>query len=117
MNNDLRSKVKEDLQKLFENLDKRKTQTVEILDIKDVLAQIHSKIGDVKNPEALINRLVNYIRSLAIKGRIHFSSTEEQLIIDLGVIGQQAGLNGVYMADFSDKAQFYSVLEKIPRHN
>ena len=59
---------------------------------------------------------VNCIRSVALAGRIHFPKKEEVLIIDLGVLGQRAGLNGVYMADFSDKSQFYSIFEEIPRH-
>ncbi|KRK63859.1 hypothetical protein FC72_GL001098 [Companilactobacillus tucceti DSM 20183] len=53
---------------------------------------------------------------MALKGKIHFLKPEEDLIIDLGYFGQKAGLNGQYMADFSDKSQFYSFTEQIPHH-
>ncbi|WP_415589543.1 bacteriocin immunity protein [Liquorilactobacillus ghanensis] len=88
-----------------------------LLDIIDVLKQVYKNLEDVKNPEALLNKLVNYIRSVAMQYKMHFPSNEEKLIIDLGVLGQRAGLNGRYMADFSDKSQFYSLLENIPHHN
>jgi len=79
-----------------------------IRDITDVLLQVNKKIDTSKNPEALVNRMINYIRITASSEKLHFSKADEKLIIDLGVIGQQAGLNGQYMADFSDKSQFYS---------
>ena len=85
-------------------------------DIIDVLAQVYRKLPETKNPEALLNRLVNYIRSVALAGRIHFPTNEEKLIADIGILGQRAGLNGVYMADYSAKSQFYSIFEEIPRH-
>lgn len=80
----------------------------DIRDITDVLLQVNKQIDTSKNPEALINRMVNYIRITASSEKLHFSKADEKLIIDLGVIGQQAGLNGQHMADFSDKSQFYS---------
>lgn len=54
---------------------------------------------------------------MALKERIHFPSTKEHLMIELGVIGQKAGLNRLYKADSSDKSQFYSYseLSQIPR--
>ena len=79
-----------------------------IRDITDVLLQVNKKIDTSKNPEALVNRMVNYIRITASSEKLNFSKADEKLIIDLGVIGQRAGLNGQYMADFSDKSQFYS---------
>ncbi|MHC9533466.1 bacteriocin immunity protein [Dellaglioa sp. BT-FLS60] len=102
---------------LISTLKLRQNQSPELLDIIDVLSQVYKKLDSAKNPPALINRLVNYIRSISIKGKIHFPSNEESLIIELGVIGQKAGLNGLYMADFSDKSQFYSYLEKMPNRN
>jgi len=81
-------------------------------DICDVLFQVSKKLDSTKNVEALINRLVNYIRITASTNRIKFSKDEEAVIIELGVIGQKAGLNGQYMADFSDKSQFYSIFER-----
>lgn len=105
-----------DLQQLRMCLEQWDQPSNELLDILDVLGQVDKKLGTAKNPEALINRLVNYVRSMAIKGRIHFADEEERLMISLSVYGQKAGLNGLYMADFSDKSQFYSLLEEIPRH-
>ena len=105
-----------DIKELLGLLNHFENQSTELLDILDVLAQVYRKLPEAKNPEAVLNRLVNYIRSVALAGRIHFPKKEEALIIDLGVLGQRAGLNGAYMADFSDKSQFYSIFEEIPRH-
>ena len=104
-------------QALYNCLCERKEQSNELLDIEDVLLQVYKKIDTVKNPEALINRLVQYIRSISLKGRLHYSSKEENLIIQLGEFGKKAGLNGLYRGDFSDKSQFYKFTESIPRHN
>lgn len=84
-----------------------------IRDITDVLLQVNKQIDTSKNPEALVNRMVNYIRITASSEKLHFSKADEKLIIDLGMIGQQAGLNGQYMADFSDKSQFYSYTDRL----
>lgn len=102
---------------LYNCLCERKEQSNELLDIEDVLLQVYKKLDTVKNPEALINRLVQYIRSISLKGRLHYSSKEENLIIQLGEFGKKAGLNGLYRGDFSDKSQFYKFTESIPRHN
>jgi len=111
-----RDQIQSDVQQLRLRLEKWDQPSSELLDILDVLGQVEKKLETTKNPEALVNRLVNYVRSLAIKGRIHFPTEEESLMINLSVYGQKAGLNGLYMADFSDKSQFYSLLEEIPRH-
>ncbi|TWW12469.1 bacteriocin immunity protein [Dellaglioa algida] len=109
--------IKETIRDLISALEIRQLQSTELLDIIDVLSQVRTKLDSEKNPPALVNRLVNYIRSVSLKGRIHFLSNEEKLIIKLSLIGQKAGLNGLYMADFSDKTQFYSYLEKMPNRN
>ncbi|EIW12754.1 bacteriocin immunity protein [Lactiplantibacillus pentosus KCA1] len=113
---ELRQQAQRDIQGLIVKLSEWPDQSGDLLDIIDVLTQVDKKIGTVRNPEALVNRLVNYIRSVAIKGRLHFPDDEEKLMIDLGTIGQKAGLNGAYMADFSDKSQFYGMLEEVPQH-
>lgn len=113
---ELRQQAQQDIKELIVRLSNWPEQSGELLDIVDVLTQVNKKITTVKNPEALVNRLVNYIRSVAIKGRLHFPDEEEKLMINLGTIGQKAGLNGAYMADYSDKSQFYGLLETIPRH-
>lgn len=109
--------AKTDIQNLRTLLEEHQTKSTGILDIDDALAQVYKKLDSSHNPEALINRLVNYIRSRAIADHLHFPENQEELIIDLSVIGQKAGLNGLYMADFSDKSQFYSYVEEMPRHN
>lgn len=105
-----------DIKELLGILNNYEKKQSELLDIIDVLAQVYRKLPETKNPEALLNRLVNYIRSVALAGQIHFPTNEEKLIADIGVLGQRAGLNGVYMADYSAKSQFYSIFEEIPRH-
>lgn len=92
----------------------RSDQSPQLLDITDVLSQVCAKLDTAKNPEALINRLVNYIRIKASTGQITFPTPQESLIDQLAWIGAKAGFNGQYMADFSDKRQFYSFLEKMP---
>ncbi|WP_102115701.1 bacteriocin immunity protein [Lactiplantibacillus plantarum] len=113
---ELRQQAQEAIKGLIVRLIGWSDQSGDLLDIIDVLMQVDKKITTTKNPEALVNRLVNYIRSVAIKGRLHFPDEEEKLMIDLGIIGQKAGLNGAYMADFSDKSQFYGMLEEVPQH-
>ncbi|WP_125982067.1 bacteriocin immunity protein [Loigolactobacillus iwatensis] len=115
--NDVRSSTKQYVKQLYNLLSKHGDQSSELRDIMDVLSQVYKKIDEVKNPEALVNRLVNYIRIVASTGQINFPTDQEKLIIKLGFIGQKAGLNGLYMADFSDKSQFYSVFEQIPNQN
>lgn len=110
--NQAQTNIKE-LLGILNNYEKKQS---ELLDIIDVLAQVYRKLPETKNPEALLNRLVNYIRSVALAGQIHFPTNEEKLIADIGVLGQRAGLNGVYMADYSAKSQFYSIFEEISRH-
>ena len=105
-----------DIKELLGILNNYEKKQSELLDIIDVLAQVYRKLPETKNPEALLNRLVNYIRSVALAGRIHFPTNEEKSIADIGILGQRAGLNGVYMADYSAKSQFYSIFEEIPRH-
>lgn len=111
-------KVKENIHELYNSLIKRSGSATSLLDITDVLLQVYIKIDTTENPEVLVNRLVNYIYSVGLKGRIKLSPVEEDLLIELGVFAQRAGLNGLYRADFSDKSQFYSYFDKnqMPRH-
>lgn len=111
--------IQADIQKLFNYLEERRktASSPELLDIMDVLLQVIKNISSTKNPPALVNRLVNYIRSVALAGRIHFSKPEENLFIKLEIFGQKAGLNGTYMADFSDKSYFYKWSEEVPNRH
>jgi hypothetical protein len=107
--------VKVDIESLLEQLTARTDQSPQLQDIQDVLGQVYKKIDHVDNPEALVNRLVNYIRVKSSNGKIHYPKNQEDLLMDLSWIGAKAGWNGLYMADFSDKSQFYSILEPMPR--
>lgn len=107
--------AKMEIHELYNLLSQRNQQPPELLDITDVLLQVYKRMEDEKNPAALLNRLVNYIRNAALKGKLHFSKKEEALIIQLGVHGQKAGLNGIYQGDYSDKSQFYRFTESMPR--
>ena len=108
---------KEIVNDLYNQLAKRDTKSSELLDILDVLLKVYQKLDTEKHPERLINKLIQYIRITASTGKINFSSEEEKLTIQLSVIGQKAGLNGSYMAEFSDKSQFYKFGEQVPFHN
>lgn len=108
---------KEIVSDLYNRLVKRDTKSSELSDILDVLLKVYQKLDTEKHPERLINKLIQYIRITASTGKINFSSEEEKLTIQLSVIGQKAGLNGSYMAEFSDKSQFYKFGEQVPFHN
>lgn len=108
----MREEAKEKIHELYNLLSRREEQPSEILDITDVLLQVYKKLDQEKNPAALLNRLVNYIRNASLKGRLHYTKKEEILMIQLGVLGQKAGLNGIYQGDYSDKLQFYSYREQ-----
>lgn len=79
--------AKMEIHELYNLLSPRDNQPPELLDITDVLLQVYKRMEDEKNPAALLNRLVNYIRNAALKGKLHFSKKEEALIIQLGVHG------------------------------
>ncbi|MDF0479164.1 bacteriocin immunity protein [Vagococcus sp. PNs007] len=117
MDKEIKNNAQRYIGELIKLLESRTEQPSKLLDITDVLSQVSLKLDSESHPEVLVNKLVNYIRSAAIAGRINFSKEEESLIIKLGIIGQKAGINGQYMADFSDKSQFYSIFDtnKMPR--
>ena len=95
---------------LYNLLVERTNKSKEVLDILDVLSQVNKRLDKERHPEVLINKLNQYIRITASTGKIKFSN-------ELSIIGQKAGINGSYMADFSDKSQFYKFGEKVPFHN
>lgn len=108
---------KDIIHELYNLLNKHNEQSNELLDIQDVLLQVYKNLDNYKNSEIMLNRLVQYIRSVSLKGRLHYSSAEERLIIQLGEYGKKAGLNGLYRGNFSDKSQFYKFTENIPYRN
>ncbi|WP_419182006.1 bacteriocin immunity protein [Lacticaseibacillus pabuli] len=109
-----RETASQEVQELSSLLVAEDNQSPQMLDIIDVLGQVSKRLDKVKDPAPLINRLVNYIRISASNGRLDFSKDQEKLMIELGYISQKAGRNGLYMADFSDKSQFYGFTEQMP---
>jgi hypothetical protein len=65
----------------------------------------------------ILKRGVNYIRVKAKAGYYIFPTPQESLLGELAWIGAKAGWNGAYMSDFSDKRQFYGLLEPMPRRD
>ncbi|WP_282802077.1 bacteriocin immunity protein [Secundilactobacillus kimchicus] len=110
-NNAVIEKAKPYIKALCTGLKQYSEQPKELRDITDVLTQVYKKIDSTKNPEALVNRLVNYIY-VAGFGAIHLKPEDEKLLIELGAIGSKAGWNGRYMSDFANKSQFYSIFDK-----
>lgn len=104
------------IEELSASLSNRDNKSTELLDIIDVLNQVDKRLDETKDVPPLINRLVNYIRSVSLAGKIDYPKADESLMIELSNIGKKAGINGAYMADFSDKSQFYGLTEEIPRH-
>lgn len=102
---------------LYQLLAQQSPQTATLLDIRDVLLQVYQKLATSEHPEVWVNRLVNYIRNAAVRDRLYFPKAQETLMLKLGEIGQKAGLNGQYRADFSDKSQFYGLTENMPRRH
>ncbi|MGX7031253.1 bacteriocin immunity protein [Vagococcus zengguangii] len=102
---------KELVHELYNKLARRPEKSSELLDVMDVLYQVYLKIDETKYPERLINRLVNYIYSTGLKGKLYFPEDENRLITSLGIIGCKAGLNGLYRAHYGDKSQFYSYFD------
>lgn len=99
--------VKENIHTLYNSLMAHPDKSNALLDITDVLSQVYLTLETAKNPEALVNRLSNYIYSVGF-GEIHLNKSEEQLLIDLGAYGQRAGWNGVYRGDCTSKAEFFN---------
>lgn len=108
---DSRERAQQLIHDLYNRLIKRPNLSETLTDITDVLLQVYRKLDDTKNPEAIVNRWVNYIYRVGFDHRIHFDKAEESLLIELGVIAGRAGFNGVYRSDAGSKAQFYSVFD------
>jgi transcriptional regulator with XRE-family HTH domain len=104
------------IEELLSMLEQEHSVRPEMLDIIDVLHQVDKKLDAHKNPAALVNRMINYLRIRASAGRIVFPKPQEALIGELAWIGNSAGWNGAYRADFTDKSQFYGFMENYPRH-
>lgn len=96
---------------LYNRLSQRPHSSETLMDITDILLQVYRKLTNAKNPEALINRLVNYVYRVGFDNNVHFDKDEEHLLIELGVIAGRAGLNGVYRSDAGDKSQFYGMFD------
>lgn len=106
-----KEKVKESIHALYNHLTKRQEKKHELLDITDVLLQVYTKINQVEHPGYLVNRLVNYIRMVSLKGKIQYSKEEENLMNQLADFSKDVGLNGVYRGNLYDKSQFFDFKE------
>lgn len=78
----------------------------EMEDIKEVLLKVYKRLDDSKENPPLINRLINFIHFKAFTEKLTFNEKQNELIRQLSGIGQKAGLNGSYRADYGDKSQF-----------
>ncbi|MGM0212778.1 bacteriocin immunity protein [Enterococcus sp. AZ109] len=106
-----RETAQELVHNLYNYLVKQPDPSEGLQDIIEVLLQVYKKLDTAKNPEALVNRLVNYIYSVGFNQHIHFDKPAEKLLNGLSAIGQRAGLNGVYRSNTSDKTQFFGYLD------
>lgn len=75
-------------------------------DIKEVPLKVYKRLNESKENPPLINRLINFIYFKAFTEKITFSKEQDELIRQLSGIGQKAGLNGSYRANYGDKSQF-----------
>lgn len=103
------------IHELYNSLLQQPEQSPALLNITDVLLQVYQKLDQVKNPEVLMNKLVNYIYVVGFDAKLHFLGRDEKLLQALEVPAKKAGFNSKYRANFSDKSQFYSYNEEIPR--
>jgi len=110
---DNREEIKQYVHNLYDSLMQRSDKTAHLLNITDVLAQVYLKVDRVKNPEALVSKLVNYIYMEGFS-RVSLSKAEEHWLIELGNISKRAGWNGRYRANVDDKSEFYSIFERMP---
>lgn len=61
-------KSQEYIDRLIAILDNREAKSAKLNDIIDVLRQVSKNLPTAKNPEALVMRLINYIRSVSMAG-------------------------------------------------
>lgn len=112
INRNQQKRAQELVHELYNRLVQRSNPQPQLIEINEVLLQVYQTLETEKNPEPLINRLVNYIYRVGFDHKIRFDKEEETLIIELGTIANRAGLNGVYRSDASDKSQFYPLFSK-----
>ena len=108
---EIKTTAKKTIHELYNSLKTYPDQNKTLTDITDVLMQVYKKLDTAPNPEALVNRLANYIY-VAGFSNIHLNAADEQRVIDLGATGSKAGWNGRYMADFADKSQFFGIFDR-----
>lgn len=106
-------KTKNYIHNLYDSLMEHSDKNSALLDITDVLSQVYLKLDTAKNPEALVNRMVNYIYIVGFSN-INLSKDENDNLNELGDSAKRAGWNGVYRGNSVDKSQFYSIFEKMP---
>lgn len=101
----MRNESKRLVHDLYNNLVQSNTGK-EMEDIKEVLLKVYKRLNDSKENPPLINRLINFIYFKAFTEKLTFSEEQDELIRQLSGIGQKAGLNGSYRANYGDKSQF-----------
>ncbi|MCW6683157.1 bacteriocin immunity protein [Aerococcaceae bacterium NML160702] len=82
------------------------TDKVAYQDLLEVWLKVYQRLDNEANPEALVNRLVNYIYFTTLTEQLTFSSEQEAYIRELADFAKHAGLNGCYRSDYGDKDQF-----------
>lgn len=68
---------------------KREEHSKGLLDISDVIFQVYNKLDNQKNPEVLINKLVNYIYIVGFDHQIKFLDNDEALLSKLSDISKK----------------------------
>jgi precorrin-3B methylase len=96
------SRTKDLIHSLYNSISQTHKNNFE--DIKEVLLKVYAKLDEQdKTNIGLVSRLVNYIWFTAYTEKLHLSSEEENIVIELSAICKHAGMNilGCY-----DKSQF-----------
>lgn len=108
-------RVKITIHELYNSLNSRKEKSSGLMDIIDCLFQVYNKIDLVKNPETMLSALVNYIYITGFSNKVKFNGRDQELLNDLADFNKSAGLNAKYRSDLTDKSQFYSFVERMPK--
>lgn len=108
-------KVKFTIHELYNSLNSRKEKPFGLMDISDCLFQVYNKIELVKNPETMLSALMNYIYVIGFSNKIKFIGRDQELLNELADYNNSAGLNAKYRSDLTDKSQFYSFIERMPK--
>ncbi|WP_414841120.1 bacteriocin immunity protein [Enterococcus saccharolyticus] len=73
--------------------------------IKEVLLKVYPKLAKKDDPR-LVSRLTNFIYFTAFNEKLTFSPSQQELLAQLNVISQKAGINNPYRTAIGSKEQF-----------